>query len=259
MKNDRRKTLVGEVRKAAAILGHTPSSAEFDELHKRGLVAMPHSSFSKEFKTWSDAIVAAGLEIRRFRTRNKYYSNEELLSILKEFIDREGYLPTQNDFIMYDELPSWFTYYNRFGSMKKAFALLGYDYDRERPKLDEAGMIKALQELKKRLGRIPNAKDLGQKNGVPCRRSFERIFGSWSAALKAAGLERIAKRKEAKRNSEERYSEQRMLADYLKLAERLGHEPSTEEIGKKNGTPCYRTYVKKFGSWEKFKSIVENV
>ena len=258
MAEDRRKRLIDELLNANAILGHTPSSAEMDELHKRGLVDFPHSSYSSIFKTLEEAVLAAGLKAKRSRTRSKGYTEEELLSALRAFVEREGHLPTQVEFNNNKDLPSWFTYFSRFGSIKRAFALAGYDYDRCRNVLDKESMIKMLIDLSECLGRIPNAKDLGRKNGVPCRKSFERIFGSWSNALKAANLVRKPKNKQKKKKRGE-HDKTKLLADYLRATELNGHHPSTEELGKKNGTHCYRTYVKVFGSWQNFQEIVEKV
>lgn len=255
MKQNRRENLIDQLHVANAILGHTPSSAEVDELHRRGLLAVPHSSYSSEFATWEEAILAAGLKMRNFRTRSKTYSDDELISILQKFVEDKGYLPTQEEFSQYEGIPSWFTYLARFGSIKKAFALAGYDYNRCRNVLSREEMIKMLQALNERLGRIPSVKDLGHKNGVPCRKSFERIFGSWSKALQAAGLERKAKPVPKK----PKYDPTILLEDYLKAAEKIGHYPAAEELGKKTGTHCYRTYRKVFGSWRKFMSIVRNV
>lgn len=257
MKKDRRRELICEMRKANAILGHTPSSAEMDELHSRNLVRFQHSSFSTEFATWREAVLASGLELGQSRIRSKAYSDEELISILRSFVEELGHLPTQAEFSEHKELPSWFTYFARFGGIKNAFAAAGYDFARCR-NLNEECMIEALQALSKRLGRMPIARDLGHKNGVPCRKSFERIFGSWSNALKAAGLVKESRHELAKHRKEKRYDKGEMLVAYMRAAELIGHYPSSEELGKKIGTHSYRMYVKVFGSWQAFKTIVEN-
>ena len=254
MKQDRRQKLIDNLLIAYAILGHTPSSVEIDELHKRGLVESPHSTYSSEFPTWEEAILAAGLEKRRYRTRSKTYTKEELIELLRNFIKEKGHIPTQVELNECKEMPSWFTYIGHFGNMKTAFALAGYDYDRGRNDLSKAEAIKILQDLSVRLGRAPIAKDLGQKNGTPCRKSFEKIFDcAWSDILKIAGL----KRKPKKRRKKIKYDSKSLLKDYLRAAAKLGHYPTTEELGKKNGTHSYRIYVDVYGSWQNFQAIVE--
>lgn len=52
---------------------------------------------------------------------------------------------------------------------------------------DRGSVVEALRGLAARLGRVPRVCDAG-KNGVPAAGTCCRLFGSWNAALRAAGL-----------------------------------------------------------------------
>jgi len=49
-------------------------------------------------------------------------------------------------------------------------------------------LISALHEMKRRLGRNPRKRDVDLFSDLPGRKAFERHFGTWNNALKAAGL-----------------------------------------------------------------------
>jgi DNA invertase Pin-like site-specific DNA recombinase len=64
---------------------------------------------------------------KALRRRTFYKSNEELLTALRNFLSRTGVL-SEHKIDTSRELPSVRTYVARFGSMKRVYELIGYDY-----------------------------------------------------------------------------------------------------------------------------------
>lgn len=58
-----------------------------------------------------------------------------------------------------------------------------------RPKITETDIAQALQQEAARLGRNPYSREWQNLNLSPSSKTIFRRFGSWSAALEAAGLE----------------------------------------------------------------------
>lgn len=87
-------------------------------------------------------------------------------------------------------IPSSSTYRNHFGSLLKAYELIGYDspfkYGKYEPWTDEE-LMAGLKKLHKHHGYL-TVKIINTCEEIPCSNVFKRRFGSLKEAYKAAGL-----------------------------------------------------------------------
>jgi hypothetical protein len=92
-------------------------------------------------------------------------------------------------------------------------------------------MVEVMRTLYQRLGRVPKTTEVADEcEYVP--NDFYKEFGSWGEALEAAGIDR----------------EQALLKDIRRVAERLGHIPTTTEIDE-YGVYSSSYYLSSFESW----------
>jgi hypothetical protein len=135
-------------------------------------------------------------------------------------------------------VPTGRTYINRFGSWRKALKAAGIPLDPRNTGYDRDTLLAHLRDLARRLGRTPTLADL--EDG-PCGGTYQSHFGSWTAALSAAGLEPGRRSR--------RYHRGELIEILRGLAEELGHAPSMAELWEREDLPTPSTYKYRFGRW----------
>jgi hypothetical protein len=141
---------------------------------------------------------------------------------------------------VHPNVPAGKTYINRFGSWRKALKAAGIPLDPRNTGYDRDTLLAHLRDLARRLGRTPTLADVEAADG-PCGGTYESHFGSWTAALSAAGLEPGRRSR--------RYSRDQLLSILQELAEELGHAPSMAELWERGDLPTPSTYKYRFGRW----------
>jgi len=108
-------------------------------------------------------------------------------------------------------------------------------------------LIQKLQQKAKELGRTPIARDM-RKPYPSCRKYYE-VYKSWDEALIDAGFDINNKVKypRKKPNRGEIYSKEKMIKILICKYQDLGRIPSSSDTMR----PSTKTYVNKFGSWNK--------
>lgn len=106
-----REELIEELHRLTEELGRTAREAEMVE-HGR----FDPSAYRRVFGTWGGALDAAGLEIDRSR---KQYTDDELLTHLKEFTESLGHTPTAREMFHEGEFSDTL-YLRRFGTWNEA-------------------------------------------------------------------------------------------------------------------------------------------
>jgi len=104
-----------------------------------------------------------------------------------------------------------------------------------------------LKEKAKELGRTPTTKDM--RKPYPSCNMYYKVYNSFDEAIIDAGLElnnRYSHLKN-KRNSGEIYTKEKMLEILINKSKELNRIPSNSDTM----CPCVKTYVNKFGSWNK--------
>ena len=116
------------------------------------------------------------------------YSDEEILGELRASAERLGRSPTMKEFAADSEArvhPQ--TVIEHFGSWNKAKRLAGLVPRRLATREELLGL---LQELGRRLGRVPTAKDVDANRGwLPSKSLYWHTFGSLANALREAGFD----------------------------------------------------------------------
>jgi hypothetical protein len=192
-------------------------------------------------------LAAFQAEIRR------RYSDEEILEQLRACADRLGKSPTMKEFGDDPETtvhPQ--TVIEHFGSWNKAKRQAGLVPRRFATREELVGQ---LQELGRRLGRVPTAKDLdANRTWMPSKSLYWHTFGSLTTALKEAGFDIPV--------GEERL--ERAVEQGSELARRLGRLPKFTDWAdaRKADTSLltewqvYRMFDARRGAWSTFQYLV---
>lgn len=104
--------------------------------------------------------------------------------------------------------------------------------------IDRWELIKALQDLAEELGERPTRKDMNER-GRYSSQPYYSEFGSWNAALKAAGFEE---------SENKQIPEDELIADIKRVAGMVDRDPTLEDIAD-HGKFDKTTYIRHFGSW----------
>jgi hypothetical protein len=140
------------------------------------------------FGRWGELVAAAGDPPTRPRP---LWTRERALAALQELADELGRAPRSGDLAGYPGMPSVGTFRKLFGSWAAALSELGaLPY---RIVLTDGELIAALRAARRALGRPPRPSDF--RLGRPQAATLRRRFGSWQAALSAAGIEPVPPRR----------------------------------------------------------------
>jgi hypothetical protein len=181
------------------------------------------------------------------------YSDEEILAELSVCAERLGRSPTMKEFA--DDLETKVhpqTVIEHFGSWNKAKRLAGLVPRRYATRQELLGQ---LQELGRRLGRVPTAKDVDANRGwLPSKSLYWHTFGSLTSALKEAGFDVPV--------GEERL--ERAIEQGAGLAQALGRLPKfTDWSEARRRDPAlltewqvYRMFDARRGAWSTFQFLV---
>jgi hypothetical protein len=200
--------------------------------------------FRHEFGSWSNAMTTAGY------SAYPQISDEELMEDLREWANyysrgRTAEPTKRNMDATGPHAAS--TYAERFGSWTQAVVEAGLNPDTR--SIDRDELIAELTHLQNRLGKRPAFHEMeehGDYSGWP----YLREFGSWNAALRAAGYEpRSSGRPEGTTD----IPTADLIADLRRIARRWGRTPTEEEY-QDHGEYSTTTHSRRFGGW---RSAVE--
>ena len=168
-----------------------------------------------------------------------FYSDEELLEMLKEFTKKLGKTPIERDLRNDPSMPSGDTYERRFGSWNNALKAAGLQINNTDYSDEE--LIEMLREFAEKLGKTPSIKDLRKDPSMPSAKAYRDHFGKWNNALKAAGLQINLTYCDL--------TDEEMLEALRKLAEKLGKTPTHRDTKKESSMPSANAYIQRFGTW----------
>jgi hypothetical protein len=184
----------------------------------------------------------------------KRYSNEQILTELRECADRLGRSPTMREFASDPETtvhPQ--TVIEHFGSWNAAKREAGLVPRRFATREELVGL---LRELGEELGRTPTAKDLDERRGsMPSKSLYWHTFGSLADALREAGFDVPL--------GEERL--ERAVEQGVKLARRLKRLPKFADwsIARRKDErmmtewQVYRMFDARRGAWSTFQFLIK--
>lgn len=199
-----REDILRQLRELVEKLGHVPTKPEIDAASRRGEIASS-STIGARFKGGVQAALKeAGVNAperpratpkrKPPRSPAKRYTQEEILESLRQLAAELGHTPTQREIKAASKTgkcaaPT--TIATSFGSLTDALSAAGLGLRRFNNLSDEE-LLEFLKQLANDLGRTPTNKDVGQASSekkCPSPSAFAKRFGSYNAALQAAGLE----------------------------------------------------------------------
>ena len=168
----------------------------------------------------------------------KKYTNQFLISKLKKLSEILGRTPTCQDVGTKNNMPDRSVFKNRFGSwnnaIKASYLKINHDYRL----WTKRQLIECLRAKYIELGRTPGIRDFDKDSDMPGKNTVRKIFGSWTKALREAGIP-------IKRF----YSEDELINILKDVYSELNRTPTREDINKRKNCPSYTPFIEKFGSY----------
>ncbi|APR02582.1 TPA: homing endonuclease associated repeat-containing protein [Clostridium botulinum] len=191
---------------------------------------------SKRFGSWNNALILAGYKDIQILKKNKEFTREELLELIRCKCNELGRIPKRAEFELQYEV------YKNFDSWNDALKLAGIEIKSEKKKIKSNEKKKKysdedlLQKIKNKyneLGEIPKSYQV-ENYTIIIRR-----FNGWDNALKKAGFDN----KELKKYKKT-YTKKDLLNMIKEKTQELGKIPSMSDFSHKH------IFVKNFGTWE---------
>lgn len=225
--DEKREKLLGELTDLADELGRRPT---YDDAGKYESSAA--ETYSNEFGSWNEALQEAGLGVND----RVNIPREELLEEIHRLSDSTGRTPKLDDLEKDGEFAHT-AYYRVFGSWNEALKEAGFELN-NRSGIPRGELLEELRRVGTSMDSTPSLQDIDQE-GKFSSGTYKRSFGTWNAALAAAGFEV---------NKEHGIEPEKLLADIERVAEELERPPSANEINVL-GEYDPGTYYNHFESW----------
>ena len=260
MKAITKEAMIVDLRALAEKLSKTPTSMEMSRYHQQTGGGASHSTYCACFGSWFGALEAAGLDTTGFSMR---LTNEELSEKLCALARELGRAPLRKDVDARRGLmPSSQTYAMRFGSWRNALVSAGLsDNYRFYKNISDEELLEVLRRLGDELGTAPTRRNLRECEWAPCIATYTKHFGSWDRALELAGFAAKIVSDPCKISFVERIRlrKHEAMDQLIQFTSREKRLPKPRELGKKTNTPCYRTCVRYFGSWEQVVKALKTI
>ncbi len=187
------------------------------------------------------------------RTLRGRHSDARLLELLRQVLINQGFL----NYAILDQtpdVPSSTTYRSRFGSLRRAFRLIGYEpsprklrgpyHGGNSGKYDKKRLLANLRRLLHEHGYLTAALIDASLDGA-CAATYTYRFGSLRQAYRTIGYR--PPRHGTQRPRKPKYTEENLLDELRHLYRENGHL-SFEVMRRSRGTPVPTTYIRRFGS-----------
>ena len=177
----RDEAILDALRAYASVNGAEPSSSDW----RRRRLRPTSNTIAGRFGSWSAALTAAGLAPRRIRAD---WSDEQILDGLRRFAEDHCRPPRAADRVgRLAEYPGPTLVISRFGSWSAGLRKAGLEPGNPAPASAEQ-IIRALRAYEREHGVTPTAGDWRRNQCTPGVGAIYSSFGSWTAAIQAAGL-----------------------------------------------------------------------
>jgi hypothetical protein len=224
--------LIESIQNFAAHLGKTPTAAEVnaDTTFTKGI-----NTYNRRFGGWNKTLKACNLQ----PNEQKNYTKSYLIEQLHDLRDRLGKVPTQHDLRDDSTTPSPFPYDDTFGSWNKALHAAGLQ-PTQRHNIGDDELLEELTALADELNRPPRYAELETRSDTFSPGVYERVFGSFTDALRAAALPV---------EFEPRVNKELLVEKLQALGEELGRTPTYEDLREYPTYPSAYPYTCVFRTW----------
>ena len=187
--------------------------------------------------------------------RGHIYSKEELIKVLKDFVSKNGFVPTQKFIDQHGKeynMPNRKTYNNKFGSWKNVLHACGFDKEIEKMNYvlnangdyvlkhnDPQFLQDIIMEYIEINGSTPTLRELSKFYGTDLKNSYKKHFGSYNKCLESLGI---------KLNSKSEYTEEELDKAFMDFLNEYDRVPTIQDFNK-TGRPSFWVYQQRFGSW----------
>jgi hypothetical protein len=210
-----------------------------------------YGTYWERFGSFKNAILMSGIKIPKERERffdRESLTNEEMLRLLdyftKEKLKNNIYLLTNDEIDNIENMPSCSVYVSRFGGVVNAYKLIDIDYHMFNKNALEEDMKLKYTELKNKLGRVPNSRDLdraSQSGECYAMNTYENHFG------KLVNIQNIMG--DIPTILGKNLDEDEAIERLKDLGIRLGRTPIRQDICDCDWLPSDSFYYRKFGSY----------
>lgn len=187
--------------------------------------------------------------------RGHIYSKEELITLLKNFVDKNGFVPASkfvDDHGKKYGLPNRKTYCNKFGSWKNALHECGFDKELADNNfvLDDEGnyvlkhtneefLKNLVLEYVDKFNETPTIKRISEYYGSDLHSNYVKYCGGFNVCLDSLGL---------KLNSKTQYTKDELDFHFMNFIDKYNRTPTIRDFNKTD-RPSFWVYQQKFGSW----------
>ncbi len=224
--------MIAALQADAAKRGHAPTSGDWT---KTASNRPTYALVVRTFGSWSKALAMAGLA----EPNRERWNQDAIVLSLRAEAARRGKTPTSTEWKQAGINPSYHTIVSKFGSWAEALETAGLE-----PGWSKDRIIERLQYETKLHGDPPTKLDwLAQAPGRPGYKTVQGLFGSWTAALEAAGLV-------AAPPGEIKWTRERVIEALQADAKEHGSHPRACDWRSKGpGRPTTQVVRRRFGSW----------
>jgi hypothetical protein len=183
----------------------------------------------------------------------KRYTDEQILTELKQCAERLGRSPTMREFAADKQTtvhPQ--TVIEHFGSWNRAKRQAGLVPRRFATREE---LLALLQELGRELGRVPTARDIDERRGkLPSKSLYWHTFGSLTNALREAGFDVPVGEERLERALEQAVALSMQLGRLPKFADWTAARKADESL--LTEWQIYRMFDARRGAWSTFQFLV---
>ena len=188
-------------------------------------------TFLNLYPSWEELINALGFTMNWCTPEYR----ERLLAELRQKYIKLGYeLPRPQDIQNDPKMEKVNVYVQIFGDLNYAYTAAGIRddyYSRQRKEIADT-----IRSIYKETGRVPRVKD----PGIPNDKFIRKVFGSYSEALKYAGI----------RPNHERYTKKKLVQQLRQKCAQIGYTPTMREINDDPNMASAQTYRRFFKSYD---------
>ncbi|MFA7030583.1 MAG: hypothetical protein WC179_09930 [Candidatus Cloacimonadaceae bacterium] len=226
--------LISELHRFKKEFGRVPTQK--DMCSKNGYISS--TTYANYFGNWNAALIAAGMGVNNYIG----YTREFLISELHRFVKQYEKNPTLETFGADKSYPSSTVYARYFGTWNKALIEAGLEVNNFTEYTPEL-LISELYRFIEENDRIPTFNDMCGNNGYPHATTYSSYFGSWTNAVKVAGIDK------------KDFMKTHLISELHRFVDNEGHIPSAPEMKREWGYPAKNTYARYFGTWN--QALVE--